>query len=275
MVVLIILKSKFPQVLVIENKENIGFARANNQAMQKSSGKIWVLLNSDTIVRSGVWNSILDAFSKNPNAFLVGPQLLNMDLSIQPSYGKFASLFTELFFQLFLYKFFPAPFPLGSQVNSRQVAEYQLPHCVDWLTAACIAVRPEVSKTIGLLKEDNFMYGEDMEWCWRARNAGFECLYWPDAKVIHLGGKSAKKNFSSWIKNYTTGNLSFIQNHRSRIETLLSGLIVSIGSLLRIAIWIAVGFLKPSFRSEARSRINGYWHSLLLGLKAFILKKLE
>ncbi len=268
------IKKHFPQVKLIENNRNVGFARANNQALCQATGRICMLLNPDTVIKSGALISIMSAFETNFQVGLVSPQLLNTDGSIQPSWGQFSSLWTEFFFQFFLFKVFPSTFPLGNKIHWLQGKAYNTVHEIDWATGACLAFRREIIEKIGLLDESIFMYGEDMEWCWRMKKVGIHRIYWPEAKVFHLQNQASKSNYAQWIINYTYGQIKFIEKHRSKISTKIAGLMVMIGSLLRIVAWASIQILKPEMRKIAKQRNDGYRKAFMMGWKALMGREL-
>jgi GT2 family glycosyltransferase len=263
-----LVKREFPQVRLIVNETNQGFSRANNQAMRQAQGKTWVLLNPDTIVQPGAFQSLSEVFDHETSVGVVGPQLLNPDRSIQPSFGQFSSPWTEFFFQFYLYKFLPSPFPLGKQVNSMQKKEYQQAKTVDWVSGACMAVSPEAARRVGFFDETLFMYGEDMEFCWRVAQAGYSTLFYPDAKVIHLSRQASRREYSTWISRYTRGQLMFIHRHRTKVEFRLAGLCVVLGSLIRSILWGGIKIIKPNRRLEANQRQAGYLQAMKMGFQA-------
>jgi GT2 family glycosyltransferase len=263
-------RAMFPQVNLIENSQNIGFAKANNQALRQAKGRICLLLNSDTLVDQNALKEILRAFEINPSAGIIGSQLLNKDRSIQPSCGAFVSLWTELFFQSFLYKIIPSPFPLGIRIHPWQQANYQSPHQVDWVSGACLSIRRDVAEKVGLLDESIFMYGEDMEWCWQVRQAGDQVIYWPEARVVHLLNQSSRLDFERWIENYTTAKIRFVIAHHSRVYLVGLGCLECIGSILRRGIWSIILWFKPASKIECGQRILGYRKSFQIGMKAIL-----
>jgi len=261
-------QSSFPEVHVIANDTNLGFARANNQALAQAGGDILVLLNPDTVVRPGAFVALEQAFESDATIGVVGPQLLNPDGSIQPSYGRFASAWTEFLFQTFLYKVIPSPFPLGAVIHKLQRRQYNNIHEVDWVTGACLAIRREVIERIGLMDEAFFMYGEDMEWCWRARQAGYKVYFQPDAQVVHYSRQASRRDYRAWITRYTSGQLRFISLTRPHKSKILFGLWICLGSLLRIVLWTGLKWLKPNQMDEAQQRIAGYSEAFILGWQA-------
>jgi GT2 family glycosyltransferase len=262
------LRSSFPEVHLIANDTNLGYARANNQALAQVGGDILLLLNPDTQLRPGIFKALEQAFESNVAIGVVGPQLLNPNGSIQPSYGRFASAWTEFLFQTFLFKVIPPPFPIGEVVHTLQRRQYKNINEVDWVTGACLAIRKEVVMQIGLLDEAFFMYGEDMEWCWRVRQADYKVYYQPTAQVVHYSRQASKQDYQAWITRYTSGQIRFIDKIHPRIYKSLYGLLICMGSLLRIILWTVIKWLKTSRRDEARQRIAGYCKATVLGWQA-------
>jgi GT2 family glycosyltransferase len=260
------IKGKYPWVRLIANPENTGYSKANNLGMQMAKGDIWVLLNPDTIVDRDVFQHILNGFSQHPEAGALAPQLTNHDGTLQPSWGKFASAWTEFFFQSFLFKLLPAPFPVGRRVHPLQAPAYRRAHPVDWASGACLAVRRRVIEKTGGFDENIFMYGEDMELCWRIKESGHEIWFWPDARVAHLGNVSSKSDYSSWIQRYTKGNLDFIQGHSAANGEKMAACFILLGSLLRRIIWFFLGWVLPSVKIQALQRQTGYGLSTRIAL---------
>ena len=226
MVVLKQYVDNFHKHLLFSNKENLGYTRANNLALRQANGNVLLLLNPDTLVFPDTFTKYYDAFQKKPEVGMISPQILNEDGSIQPSVGKFASYWTEFYFQFFLYKFFPSPYPLGKIIHPLQKKSYNNEHSVNWASGACLAIRKEVANQVGLLDEAIFMYGEDMEWCWKFRQAGYQVWYCPDIKIIHLLRQSSKRNYSTWIQRYTYGQLIFFSRTQPKFLSKLSGTFV-------------------------------------------------
>jgi len=265
-------QSSLPEVHLIVNDTNRGFARANNQALTQASGDILLLLNPDTQVRPGALAPIEQAFESDTEIGVVGPQVLNPDGSIQPSCGRFASAWTEFLFQSFLFKVIPSPFPIGAVVHPMQRHQYISKHEVDWVTGACLAIRKEVVTRIGLLDEAFFMYGEDMEWCWRVWRAGYKVSYQPTAQVIHYSRQASQRDYRAWIMQYTSGQLRFISKIRPRSTTFLCGFLICMGSLLRIVLWSGIRWLISNRRAEAQQRLAGYREAFNLGWQAVLGK---
>lgn len=177
-------REQFPQVRLIANHENVGFARANNQAVRESAGRYVVLLNSDTEVRPGAWAALVDFMDAHPEAGAAGPYLLNADGSLQPSCHPVLTSGREFWRLLFLDRIAPRAMYRMERWDTRQ------PRQVEVIKGACLVLRRTALDQVGLLDERYFMYTEEMDLCYRISQAGW-LLYWvPQARVVHYGGAS-------------------------------------------------------------------------------------
>jgi GT2 family glycosyltransferase len=248
----------FPEVTLVRNAGNAGFAVANNQALALTRARDILLLNSDAVVMPSAIVNLEAELRQHDRLGIVGPTLRNSDGSLQPSWGSFPTPADEFAFQTFLFKLWPSRFPYGRRVHPWRRAAYRRFQWVDWVTGAALMLRREVYERIGGLPEETFMYAEDMEYCWRARQAGYRVAYCPSAVVYHRMQGSARQNYARWIENYTQSILAFHGRHSSRRDRRQIAFMTWGGNLLRIAVWRAVATLLPARRAEARSRVAGY-----------------
>jgi len=187
------IKSKFPQVKLIENEDNVGFARANNQALKKVEADYYLLLNSDTVVPEGALTGMVQYLEDNKTVDSVGPKLTNRK-KVQHSFTKLPSLGGELKYCL-VYHFFP--FGRFFKALFFKPDEYferlDRPLQVEVLSAACLLFRKEVIEKIGYLAEDYFLFSEENDFFTRMKQAGLKSVYLPTIEVIHLIGASREK----------------------------------------------------------------------------------
>lgn len=181
------LQRSFPQVRLLANPTNVGFAKANNQGMATSKGRYMLLLNSDAFLQPGALQALVSLAEVKPQAGLVGAQLLNPDGSFQASHTFFPTLWREF---LILSGLGRALF--GHWYPSHGPEEAKGPQFVDYVEGACLLVRREAFETVGGLDEDYFMYAEEVDWCYALRARGWQVWYQPAARVIHLGGGSSR-----------------------------------------------------------------------------------
>ncbi len=180
-------RGKFPNIRLIANQENVGFARGNNQALAISKGRYALLLNSDAFAQPGSIQALVRLADVQPKAGIVGAQLLNPDRSFQASYTFFPNLWRE-----FLTLSGVGRLLYGRWYPSRGPEEDKGPQPVDYVEGACMLVRLEAFDDVGGLDEGYFMYSEEVDWCYAMQERGWQVWYQPEAKVIHLGGASSQ-----------------------------------------------------------------------------------
>jgi len=204
-------KETFPQVTLIQNAENRGFAKANNQALSVATGRYVLLLNSDAMLTKGALKGLLDFMDKTPRAGITACQYLNQDGSKQNSFDNFPTLATELLNKALLRMVFPQKYPSKKK-------EYHEPMEVESVIGACMMVRVEAMKQVGALDEDYFFFMEETDWCFRMQKAGWKIFHLPQIKVCHLQGQSKEKNpAKAWIEYYRSSYL-FFKKHRSVVS---------------------------------------------------------
>lgn len=188
------IKEKYPQVKLIANKSNKLFSIANNQGAEIASGRWLLLLNSDTLVKGDNLQKLLDFADTTPkDVICIGPKLLNKDGSLQ-SEGNFGDSHFDMIVKHFkLASFLPAflgkaILPPGTYRWNKNVV-----HEVGWVVGAAMMMRAHDYKKIGGLNEQLEFYGEEPEFCYRARKKGFKTWYYPHAEIIHYGGASTTK----------------------------------------------------------------------------------
>ena len=182
------LGAQFPNVVLIHNSRNEGFVRATNQALSVARGRYYLLLNPDTIVMPGATDALLSLMRCTPGAGIVGPKVLNRDGTFQPqckrgvptplaAFGYFSGLG----------HLFPENRKLNQYLLSYLDQDAASP--VYAVSGCCLLARREMVKQVGFLDEVYFAYGEDLDWCHRAHEAGWSVHYEPTARIVHLGGQ--------------------------------------------------------------------------------------
>ena len=181
-----VVKTAFPQVRLIENKENLGFTKANNQGLKISQGRYVLLLNNDTIVKDHACDRMVEFMDKTFKAGACGPKLLNLDGTIQRQGGL-----------------------LGGQFWLAKK-----PKEVKFVIGAALLVRREAIDQVGLMDENLFFYNDDLDWCLSMRKAGWKVYYLPQAEVVHYGGYSSKRKFNRrlFVEGFR-GGLYFVRKH--------------------------------------------------------------
>ncbi len=240
-------RRRFPQVQLIVNIANAGFAQASNQGIVGSSGKYVMLLNSDTEVQPGAVETLVAFLETHPEAAAVGPYLLNTDGSLQPSCHPILTPEREFWRLAFLDEIVPwATYPMERWDAST-------PRQVEVIKGACLVIRRAVLDQIGLLDERYFVYSEEMDLCLRIARAGWQ-LYWvPSARVVHHGAASTKQVAESMYLQLYRSKLQFQEKHFGRWGALRFKVLVELAYLPR---WLATSIGSLLDRSMAtRARI--------------------
>lgn len=188
-----ILHTRFPDVMYIPLKRNLGLSRGNNIGFSVAQGKYILACNSDIVALQGALDSLVDFLDRNPDVGLVAPQLLHPDRSIQQSYFRFPTLFTPALRRLFLGNFRSIKKHLDWFLMKE--VDLSTPTPIDWSIAACWLFRKSLFKHIGKMDERFFLYLEDTDWCKRIWDAGFRVMYIPTAQMIHLFKRESAQQF--------------------------------------------------------------------------------
>ena len=233
-------KEKYPEVKLIANTKNLGFAKANNQAIKLSQGRYVLLLNSDTQLFKDTLPNLVEFMDNHQEAGAVGAKLLNPDYTLQHSIHNFPNL-TSAFFSLFL------PLYLLGFIRMSYIKywdKHDKTKTVDYVSGACLMVREETIKKVGVLDEDFFMYAEEADWCFRIKKAGQKVYFFPEAKLIHYGGGSSlQRGMATRSQELVVSGIKFYKKHHGLFKTnIYITLLVSI-SILRIIIWQGLYFI--------------------------------
>lgn len=251
-------EKNFAEVHLVLNNENIGFARANNQAIKLSNTKYILLLNSDTEFKTiESLRKIVLFLEEHSNIGIVGVRLVFPNGSLQAAGRDFISIWGLIKSQL-LFSRSPVLMNFKALLNKKRQLR---PYKTDFVDGAFFFIRRTVVNQIGLMNENYFMYGEDMEWCLRARKAGWEVAVLPEIEVIHHHGKSTVQNLPHVLKQNVINNCNIIKNLYGRGQAKMAYIIYMIGMLLRTILTYfqkrqkALSYLE-AFRSCLKIRIG-------------------
>ncbi len=235
------IKQKFPEVKLIENDRNLGFAKANNQALKLAQGKYILLINPDTVVQEDTFKVLISFLESNPDCGMVGCKILNPDGTLQLACRRsFPTPWVALTKMIGLSSLFPkskifARYNL-TYLDTEQVTE------VDAVSGSFMMIRREVYEQVGGLDEDFFMYGEDIDWCYRIKKAGWKIYYVPYTQIIHFKGESTKRSNIDEIRIFYDAMKIFVKKHYK--EFALLGVILRAGILFRGLIAMLGKFFK-------------------------------
>jgi O-antigen biosynthesis protein len=228
---------RFPEVILLENKENTGFSKANNQAINLSTGEYVLLLNPDTVVESDTFSKVLQFMDAHPDAGGLGVKMIDGKGNFLPESKRGLPTPSVAFFKIFgLSKFFP---------KSRVFGKYHMGYLdkdeanpVEILSGAFMLLRKSVLDKIGLLDETFFMYGEDIDLSYRILKAGFQNYYYPETRIIHYKGESTKKGSINYVVLFYNAMIIFTRKHftskKARILSFLIHLAIYFRAFLAI-----------------------------------------
>jgi len=227
-------RTDFPAVKFIENKENLGFAKANNQAIREMRGKgetgksrYILLLNSDVEISPDTFDKMIAFMDNDHTVGISGCKVLKpngkLDLACRRSFPDLAGAIFRFTGLSFLF-----PKSRFSSYNLTFLSEDQTAE-VDSVMGAFLLIRRETADKIGPLDENYFMYGEDMDWCYRAKRAGYKVLYAPITTVVHFKGSSSRKQPKKALYDFHRAMQIFYDNHYRQRHNFLVNMLVKIG----------------------------------------------
>ena len=221
-------RERFPQVRLIQNPRNVGFARANNQAIRKGSGHYVLLLNPDTEILPGALKTLMDFIESHPEAGAVGPMILNPDLTLQSSCNPMPTLCRELWRLMHLDRFLP------QAVYREENWDTTVAHKVEVIQGNCLLLCREALSDIGLLDEAFFMFTEEVDLCYRLLRRGWSLYWMPMARIIHYGGQSTRQVAEEMFVELHRSKAIFFRKTRGRWGSLAYKLVLLAVILTRV-----------------------------------------
>jgi len=240
------LKEKFPRVYLIENSENVGFSKANNQAIKQSKGEYILLLNPDTLLEDDTLKKVLAFADEKPDAGGIGVKMIDGQGRFLPESKRGLPTPDVAFYKIFgLSKLFPYSKTFG-KYHLTYLDENEI-HEVDVLSGAFMLLRKSVINKTGLLDETFFMYGEDIDLSYRIKKAGYKNYYFPKTRIIHYKGESTKKSSVNYVFVFYKAMIIFAQKHFTKKNANLFSLIINTAIYIRASLAILSRFLKSVF----------------------------
>lgn len=257
------LRREFPGVRSLAQTENVGFTRGNNIGLEAATGRYILLLNPDTVVLDSAIERMADYLDTHQNVGIVGPQTLNSDGSLQSTRRRFPDRRIALFETAWLRPYAPRGLLESYEFDGMDASAT---HDVDWMQGSCLMARREVYETIGGLDNGYAMFFEELDWCKRAKDAGFDLVYVGTARIIHHGGKSTEQIGARKHIHYNESKLRYFRKVYGSVFAALLRLF-----LLATYGWqLALESLKGALGSQRplrRERASVYWRVLRSGLR--------
>ncbi|MFC2100893.1 glycosyltransferase family 2 protein [Bacteroidota bacterium] len=240
------IKERFPEILLIENKENLGFSKANNQGIRKASGEYILLLNPDTVVEDDTFEKTIAFMDQHPEAGGLGVKMFDGKGRFLPESKRSLPTPAVAFYKISgLSKLFP---------RSRTFGRYHLGfldkekvHEVEVLAGAFMLLRKEVLEKTGLLDETFFMYGEDIDLSYRIAKTGYKNYYFPEARIIHYKGESTKIHSVNYVYVFYNAMIIFARKHFSKKSARTFALLINIAIYLRASVALLSRYLRNAF----------------------------
>lgn len=256
------LRERFPSIRVIQNQTNPGFAQGNIQAFAQSSGRYVLMLNPDTELGPGALDKLYYFMEENPKVAAVGPDLRNPDGSRQMGCYPFPTLSREAWRLLHLDRFYAYgvyPVQRWDEHSIRQV---------DVIQGACLLLRRAALEMVGFLDADYYMYTEEVDLCYRLKQAGWQIQWLPAARIVHYGGQSTHQATEAmFIRLYESKTL-FFRKRYGRFSAQAYKLILVMAAIFRIGFSPLVWLLKPEQRSET-NMITANYRRLLTAIPEY------
>lgn len=248
-------RERFPDVQLIENRRNIGFALANNQGIAHSRGRYLLLLNSDTVVHPGALQTMVDFMDGHPATGACGARLLNGDGSLQPSVHPMLTPGREFWRLSFLEQLQPrATYPV-------QDWDTVTPRSVEVIKGACLLLRRSALHEVGLLDDRYFMYTEEVDLCYRLTQAGWQLWYVPRAVVTHFGEASSRQVREEMYLQLYYSKLQFFHKFGGEKRVRQAKALLALAYAPRVVIASSAALASPTWRPRART-----WRRLLAEL---------
>ncbi len=246
------IRDSYPGVKLIRNDRNLGFATANNIGIRRSSGEYVLLVNSDVVVYEGCIERLVEYMKQNPRVGLLGPRMLGADGKPYRSYMAEFTLWRCFCRAMALDDLFP---------NSRFFGGYLMPYFkmdrvteVDVLNGWFWVTRREALNEVGLMDENLFMYGDDLDWSKRFREAGWKLIYFPGAESLHYGGASSAKAPIKFSVEMQRANFQYWKKHHGFLSRYVFRAIVWVHQTLRLAgyslLWLASKQSETAFKAK-------------------------
>lgn len=251
------------RITLIEQAENIGFVRGNNIGLAQAQGRHILLLNPDTEILGDALETMVTYLDDNPAVGVVGPHTLNSDGTTQSTRRRFPTLLTAFFESTWLQAFAPASilehYTVSDQPDSAILD-------VDWVQGSALMLRRAVYEQIGGLDESFVMYSEELDWCRRAKDAGWRVVYLGTAQIIHHGGKSSDQVVARRHIHFQESKLRYFRKYHGWLAAAVLRIFLLLMYLWQLILEATKGLLGHK-RDLRRERVRQYWQVLRSGLK--------
>ncbi len=246
----------FSKVTIIENEDNKGFIKANNQGIEISRGRYVLLLNSDTIVLDNAIAKTIGCADTRPEAAVVGCRVLNPDRTLQRNCFMYPSILNSFLAATHLYKVFSRSRFMGRERLTWW--DFNEEREVETVCGCYALVRKEAIDQVGMMDPIYFVYGDDPDWCIRFARAGWKILFTPTAEIIHYGGQNTSQQARVFRWQLEGSKLIFMRLHGNRGGFFLARLLSALFFFVRVPYWCLNGLLRPAERATSFETVGTY-----------------
>ncbi len=240
-----LIKNRFENLEIIINKINVGFARANNQGIKKSKGRYILLLNPDTVILPDCLKKMMKFMDDHPGAGVAGCKVLNPNGTLQLACRRSFPAPSISFYRLTgLSRLFPK-----SKTFARYNLTYQNPDVVrevDAVSGSFMMIIRKAMNEVGMLDEQFFMYGEELDLCFRIKEKGWKVYYVPDARIIHYKGSSSQQRKRKAVIDFHKAMYIFHKKHYANHTFFLLNWLIILGITLRAGLFLVLSLFKKS-----------------------------
>ena len=271
------LKENFSSVLLIENKENVGFSKANNQAIKQANSPYVLLLNPDTVIEEDTFDKSIDFMNSNADCGGLGLRMLDGKGNFLPESKRGFPSPSVAFYKIFgLSYLFPKSQKFG-RYHLGFLSEFEVNE-VDVLSGAFMLLRTVTLEKVGLLDEQFFMYGEDIDLSYRIKLGGYKNYYFPETKIIHYKGESTKKSSVNYVFVFYKAMILFAKKHFSNKNANLFSFAINLAIYMRASLSlinrfvkkIATPFLNAALTYLALFFLADYWRNAAIQFPEYV-----
>ena len=271
------LKENFSSVVLIENKENVGFSKANNQAIKRANSPYVLLLNPDTVIEEDTFDKCIDFMNSNNDCGGLGIRMLDGKGNFLPESKRGFPSPSVAFYKIFgLSYLFPKSQKFG-RYHLGFLSEFEVNE-VDVLSGAFMLLRTETLEKVGLLDEQFFMYGEDIDLSYRIKLGGYKNYYFPETKIIHYKGESTKKSSVNYVFVFYKAMILFAKKHFSNKNANLFSFAINLAIYMRASLSlinrfvkkIATPFLNAALTYSALFFLADYWRNAAIQFPEYV-----
>lgn len=271
------LKENFSSVVLIENKENVGFSKANNQAIKRANSPYVLLLNPDTVIEEDTFDKCIEFMNSNTDCGGLGLRMLDGKGNFLPESKRGFPSPSVAFYKIFgLSYLFPKSQKFG-RYHLGFLSEFEVNE-VDVLSGAFMLLRKVTLEKVGLLDEQFFMYGEDIDLSYRIKLGGYKNYYFPETKIIHYKGESTKKSSVNYVFVFYNAMILFAKKHFSNKNANLFSFAINLAIYMRASLSlinrfvkkIATPFLNAALTYSALFFIADYWRNAAIQFPEYV-----